>query len=189
MTSSVYTPTTCHGSLILICPPVLSLVWGQAVCTWKVEAVPFQEFAFAQPMTLHNRGTESFQKRSLNSRSLQPRLSPACHPSIPQSRAKHPAPRKMSTHASQSFLRGRFTLSNKALTSASFGRSHLQEELLLWPPSNILTGSAGSHETLAFVSLTCLPAHGFYLCQLHPPPCLSQCCLRAGLTKEKQDDV
>lgn len=39
---------------------MLALVWGLAVYTWKVEAAPFQEFAFAQPMALHNRGTKSF---------------------------------------------------------------------------------------------------------------------------------
>lgn len=149
-----------------------SLVCGQAVYTWKVEAAPFPELYFAHPMALHNRGTESFQKLCLtpgasSSGSLQPAIH-AFHRAelsiLPQGRC----PLLPVNHSS--VVSSRFTLSNKVLILATSGRSYLQEELFLWAPSNILTCSAGSHETLAFVSRTCLPAHGFYLFANIPLP-------------------
>lgn len=130
-----------------------------------MEVIPFQEYVFALPLVLHNRCSGLFTKLSLNPEGFQPRLSPACHPSITQSWAKHPSKRKMLTRAIQPFLRGRSTLSNEILTLASLGHSHLHYfglPLTFWQvhPGSIRPGLlCHSHtcQTTVFISLLTSP--------------------------------
>lgn len=164
------------------------LLEDKAVYTWKVEVALLQKSVFALPLTLHNRCTGLFRKPRLNSRNNQSGFSePAIHPSH-GAESNIPFQERLPTHACQSFLRGRLTWSDEVPTLASFGCSHL-EEPLLWAPSNVLTGSARPHKTLASMSLICLPGYCFNPSANFTPTSLSQCCLRTIPAKEKQGDI